>query len=168
MAASERPYPVIMHGVPGHLSRAEANFLYDVSARLGPGQYAELGTYCGRSTVCIAGGMKDFSVEAHLITVDAYSGIAMTPEVLVPYSQRDPILVKQRFEDKGVGSYITQVIGLTSDVVHEFKDTEFNFIFIDANHSYKAAKADFEQWGLLVKSGGEIAFHDTMAIVRKP
>ncbi len=189
MAANEPPYPKIMHGVPGHLSRREANYLYGVSAILGSGKYAELGTYCGRSTVCIAGGMKDAAVDAHLITVDAYSGLAMTPEVLVPYSQRDPILVKQRFEDKGVGEYITQVIGLTNDVVHDFKHTEFNFLFIDAAHSYAECRTDFENWSPLVKSGGEIAFHDanldsvnqvvvetgwerrdidTMAIVRKP
>ena len=100
--AEEPPYPKIMHGVPGHLSRKEANYLYEVPARLGSGQYAELGTYCGRSAICIAGGIKDSGVEAHLITVDSYSGIAMTPEVLVPFSQRDPILVKQLFKDKGV------------------------------------------------------------------
>ena len=80
-------------------------------------------------------------------------------------------------------------MGLTSDVVHDFKDMEFNFLFIDANHSYAGCKADFENWSPLVRSGGEIAFHDanldsvnqvvvetswerrdidTMAILRKP
>lgn len=33
-------------------------------------------------------------------------------------------------------------------------------VFIDADHSYKAVKADILAWGKVVKPGGIIAFHD--------
>ena len=33
-------------------------------------------------------------------------------------------------------------------------------MFIDADHSYKAAKQDFEMYSPLVKKGGIVGFHD--------
>jgi predicted O-methyltransferase YrrM len=35
-----------------------------------------------------------------------------------------------------------------------------DFLFIDGDHSYAGAKADFELYGPLVRKGGIIAFHD--------
>jgi cephalosporin hydroxylase len=36
----------------------------------------------------------------------------------------------------------------------------FDFLFIDADHSYAGVKADYEMYGPLVRPGGIIAFHD--------
>ena len=38
-----------------------------------------------------------------------------------------------------------------------------DFLFIDGDHSYAGAKADFELYSPLVRSGGLIAFHDILA-----
>jgi len=35
-----------------------------------------------------------------------------------------------------------------------------DFLFIDGDHSYEGARADFENYGPLVRTGGVIAFHD--------
>lgn len=149
-------YPKIMHGVGGHLTRKEANFLYDASQRLGPGMYAELGTFKGRSALCIAGGIRDNNVDAHLVTIDTFDARAMTHKT--HDSQEE---VQSLFEEKGVSSYITVIKGFTVPAAEQYLTTEFNFIFIDADHSYEACKADFEAWSPLLKSGGEIAFHDS-------
>ena len=37
---------------------------------------------------------------------------------------------------------------------------QVDFLFIDADHSYKGVKADYELYSPLVKKGGVIAFHD--------
>lgn len=37
---------------------------------------------------------------------------------------------------------------------------EFNFAFIDGDHSYEATKRDYEKFGSKVKPGGYIIFHD--------
>ena len=75
---AEKGYPKIMHGVSGHLSRTEANWLYDTANRVGPGLYAELGTYKGRSAVCMTGGMKEHGIPSHLVSVDSFDNRNMS------------------------------------------------------------------------------------------
>ncbi len=157
------PYPKIMRGVSGMLSRKEANWLYDISARIGAGLYVDLGTMHGRSAICIAGGMQDSGIEGHIITVDCYDGRGLKSRFR-KVKNRSVDTVRATIEEKGVSDYITVIHGLTADVAKDFMDKEFSFIFIDADHSYEGCKADFEAWSPLVKSGGEVAFHD----VNKP
>lgn len=38
----------------------------------------------------------------------------------------------------------------------------YDFVFIDGGHSYECAKADFLNYGPMVRSGGVIAFHDIL------
>ena len=40
--------------------------------------------------------------------------------------------------------------------------TDFDFVFIDGDHSYEGLKGDWEGWAPLVKSGGIIALHDSV------
>lgn len=162
MAAKEDrdpPYPKIMVGVPGHLHRREAKYLYDAPGRLGAGTYVELGTFHGRSTVCIGGGIKDSGVDAHLTTIDCY-------ELYVPSNTRGYIKDnlqknKDMFEEKGLKEYITALKAISAESVDLFEDESITLLFIDADHTYKGCKADFEAWLPKVKSGGEIAFHDS-------
>ena len=152
---AEKGYPKIMHGIGGHLSRIEANWLYDTPKRIGSGFYAELGTFRGRSAICLAGGMQEAGVTAVLHTVDAYDGRNMN-------SGRNFSIesVRASLEEKGVEEYVRLYEGLTVPTADLFKDAWFDFLFIDAAHSYEGCKADFEAWKHKVVSGGEIAFHD--------
>ena len=43
---------------------------------------------------------------------------------------------------------------------HCFEDGELDFVFIDGEHSYEAAKADIETWWPKVRSGGILMGHD--------
>ena len=49
--------------------------------------------------------------------------------------------------------------GTSQDVVHRF-DQPIDLLFIDADHSYEAVRADWELWGPKVRPGGIIACHD--------
>ena len=131
--------------------------LYDTPSRLGPGMYVELGCYKGGSAICIAKGIQDSGVGALLITVDAFDGHALNPKYAGTFSIET---VRASFDKEGVSSFIIPIQGLTADVAADYSNTEFNFLFIDADHEYAGCKADFEAWSPLVKSGGEIAFHD--------
>ncbi len=49
----------------------------------------------------------------------------------------------------------------TTEAALKYEDCQFRFVFIDADHSYEATKADFENWSPLVGDQGIIAFHDS-------
>ncbi len=38
----------------------------------------------------------------------------------------------------------------------------YDLIFIDADHSYDAARADWENYGRMLRAGGMVAFHDIL------
>jgi predicted O-methyltransferase YrrM len=40
----------------------------------------------------------------------------------------------------------------------------FDFVFIDGDHTYDAARADWEAWSALVAPGGIIALHDSVPV----
>jgi predicted O-methyltransferase YrrM len=41
-----------------------------------------------------------------------------------------------------------------------FEDGHFDFVFIDADHSYQAVKSDIRHWASKVRSGGWLGGHD--------
>lgn len=42
------------------------------------------------------------------------------------------------------------------------KEYPYDFIFIDADHSYEGVKSDWEHYRYLINKGGVIAFHDIL------
>jgi cephalosporin hydroxylase len=40
------------------------------------------------------------------------------------------------------------------------RHNQLDLLFIDGDHSYEGVKADFENYGPLVRAGGFVAFHD--------
>lgn len=46
------------------------------------------------------------------------------------------------------------------DAVDMFPDESFDWIYIDANHTYPKIKEDLKAWYLKIKKGGYICGHD--------
>jgi hypothetical protein len=57
--------------------------------------------------------------------------------------------------------------GLSANVVQNF-DLPIDFLFIDADHSYKAAKEDWKLWFPKVKKQGYVALHDSKLAPNSP
>ena len=146
-----------VNGIDGLTSKEVAEYMYKVASRLGPGHYIELGCLYGATALCIAAGIRDHNVDAHLTTVDMFDGYTLKSAYKGTFSEES---VRATFEENGVSEYITTIKGLTADAAIRFQDKELNFVFIDADHSYSGCKADFDAWSPMVRSGGEIAFHD--------
>lgn len=49
---------------------------------------------------------------------------------------------------------------LSADAVHALKHAQWDFAYIDADHSYAGAKADIEAYWPLISAGGCLAGHD--------
>ena len=47
-------------------------------------------------------------------------------------------------------------------------DLSIDFLFIDADHSYEAVKADWNGWSPKVRKGGYIALHDSKPAANSP
>ena len=52
----------------------------------------------------------------------------------------------------------------STQAVEIFKDNFFDFIYIDANHSYEEVKKDINNWFPKVKSGGILGGHDYLKL----
>jgi len=50
--------------------------------------------------------------------------------------------------------------GNSVDVAKTFKNGSLDFVFIDANHTYKSVKEDIEAWFPKVRKGGVVSGHD--------
>lgn len=48
----------------------------------------------------------------------------------------------------------------SDQAVHKFSDGSLDFVYIDANHSYKHVAQDLRLWAPKVKAGGMVAGHD--------
>ena len=70
-----------------------------------------------------------------------------------PQSEMDSLKleVANRFRDNDNVEILEEYSG---DSVHNFFDGHFNFIYIDANHSYEYIKSDLNNWWPKLKSGG--------------
>lgn len=56
-------------------------------------------------------------------------------------------------------SNVSEFIG-TSEAAAQFLHDDYDFIFLDAMHTYGDVKADIERWWPRVREGGTMAFHD--------
>jgi predicted O-methyltransferase YrrM len=45
---------------------------------------------------------------------------------------------------------------------------KLDYLFIDGDHTYAGVKRDFEMYSPLVRSGGQVAFHDIAEHTREP
>lgn len=112
----------------------------------------EVGTYEGSTTKAIAQ-----STNGHVHTIDVFHtgriGICY-PEVIARHYCR-------------YLHNVTIVKAASTDVASSFTEP-IDLLFIDANHSYEAVKADCSAWLPKVRLGGVIALHDCKFTDRMP
>jgi hypothetical protein len=95
----------------------------------------EIGTYLGVSSLFLA------HYAYHLTTID-----------VIP--RTEPVSLWNYF---GVSPKITYAVALDNKAKQEYlSGLDFDFAFIDGDHSYEGVKFDFE----LVERGGRVLFHD--------
>ena len=145
----------------GWLSDNEALGLYAVANRLGRNsKVVEIGSWQGKSTYCIAKGLKKGKVYAiDPFNADAGQDVASENEYQLKKGNDDLL---QNFKRNMQGLNVMEKIEIKKGYSYEFNNdfTDINFLFIDGDHSIKGCTSDFELYSPKIVTGGFIAFHD--------
>lgn len=133
-----------------------------------PGPYVEVGSYAGKSTVWLAYAAQDR--RTHVVAVDHHRG---SPEMQRGQENHDVAVEDPLTGDHDTLAHFRRTVraaGLEdavvtivapSLVVAAYWRHPVGLVFIDADHSYRGTKADYEAWAPHIVEGGVLAFHDT-------
>jgi predicted O-methyltransferase YrrM len=155
----------------GFMPVEEGLALYQTAAdyaRLGP--IAEVGTYCGKSTIYLAAAAS--AAGQLVVTVDHHHG---SEENQAGWEYHDVQLVdpatgrmdtlpffRATIAAAGLEEHVIAVIGSSADVSRLWR-TPLGMLFIDGGHSEANVVTDYEGWAPWVTQGGVLAFHDIFA-----
>ena len=145
-------------GINGWLTRREARFLFS-AARAVPagGTIVEIGSFFGRSTVCLARGAR-CGAGARVLAIDPQFG-SPKHEHLLGCADPEPWLLAN-LERAGVADLVT-THRLTSVAAAATIPGPIDLLFIDGSHEYADVRADFAHWFPKLRAGGTLAFHDS-------
>lgn len=139
------------HGVAS-LQFDEAALLYRLARDAERGPFVEIGRFKGGSTVVFASALPDgvelWSYDLHVALRPDMPGDALDAELLDALTRYD-------LEQK-----VHLVVADSRKVAFPADDIEL--LFVDGDHSYEGAKADYERWSALVRPGGHLLFHDAV------
>ncbi len=137
-ARALRPVPVSL-GIPDsllHDCKCVSNRTALISKLTANGRVAELGTFKGEFAKQIL--MRSSPIELHLVDIDFSK--------LSPQIASDPGVVRH--------------LGFTKDVLTKFEDEYFDWIYVDADHSYEGTLRDAKLGAPKIRSGGFLVFND--------
>ena len=121
------------------------------------GVIVEIGSFKGKSTVCLAkGSSAGARVEVHAI--DPHVGTLEQRLSLGGGSSLDDL--RRNVKTAGVDHLVVPIV-MRSEVVGREWRKPISFLWIDGDHSYAAARRDFELFLPWVVEGSTIAFHDS-------
>lgn len=128
-----------------------------------PSTLVEIGTACGGNLFLLC---RVAAADALVISVDLPGGVygGGYPAWRIPIYRQFP-LPRQRLRLIRGDSHHVRTVEKVKNVLG---GRSVDFLFIDGDHSYQGAKADFNLYAPLVRDGGLIAFHDIHEIQQQP
>ena len=152
----------------GFMPADEGLALYETAASYaGVGPIAEVGTYCGKSTIYLAAAAS--ATGQLVVTVDHHRG---SEEIQPGWEHHDPELVdpvtgrmdslpffRAALTGAGLEASVVAVIGTSADVARLWR-APLGMLFIDGGHSEASVVTDYEGWAPRVAPGGALAIHD--------
>jgi predicted O-methyltransferase YrrM len=139
------------HGVAS-LQIDEAALLYRLGRNATTGPVVEIGRFKGGSTLIFASAMREL---VELWSYDFH--VALRSDM--PGEQLDAEL-RAALERYGLAHKVHLLVADSRTADPPARPIEV--LFIDGDHSYEGAKADFERWGAFVSYGGHLLVHDAV------
>jgi beta-1,4-mannosyl-glycoprotein beta-1,4-N-acetylglucosaminyltransferase len=147
-----KPLPHYHDMVEGWFSKDDIEFYKCVVDQFdSPSHFVEVGSYKGKSTVCLAVEILNQNKDIKIDCVDIWE-----PNLMY----KDLTLQEFMYNIAPVKDIITPIKMTSEDAAKCYADQSIDFVFIDADHSYEAVKKDIMLWWPKVKKGGVIAGHD--------
>jgi MMP 1-O-methyltransferase len=144
----------------GYLSEREGKFLMAAAALIPAGGInVEIGSFQGRSTICIARVCNHYDL-GNVIAIDPHTSPAPTDPDLrgKPSTYED---FRENLQNAGV-SDIVEIKKDFSSVVGKHWTEPIRFLWIDGDHTYTGAKLDVDTFRPFLVPGGVIAMHDVL------
>ncbi len=141
----------LSHGIAS-LQIDEAGLLFRLARDLGPQPIVEIGRFKGGSTLLLASAMHP---DAELWSYDLH--VALRPDM--PGWQLDAEL-RTALDRYGLTDRVHLVVGDSRTA--EPPPRPAGLVFVDGDHTYEGARADFERWREHVAPGGHLLFHDAV------
>ena len=152
----------------GFMPPGEGLALYETAAAYAHrGPVAEIGSYCGKSTIYLAAAARQAGQV--VITVDHHRG---SEENQPGWEYHDPELVdpavgqldtlphfRAALAAAGLEEHVIAIVGRSAAVAALWR-APLGMLFIDGGHTDAAAVADYEGWAPRVAPGGALAIHD--------
>jgi hypothetical protein len=152
--------------VPGYLLENEAKFLGVLAAIIpAAGAIVEIGSYRGRSTVMLAKVAAHYGV-GPIVAIDPHnSPILVNPDGSNSKSSYEDFLHSIR--QAGIEQYVEPHLAYSTDVSATW-NRPIRLLWIDGDHSYSGANADFAGFLPYVNPNGVIALHDALSNFEGP
>jgi predicted O-methyltransferase YrrM len=133
--------------VPGWLTDEEGEALYELARSCtGKGVIVEIGSWKGKSTVCLGVGSQD--------------GGGVPVYAIDPHADYRFGDFKTNVERARIAELVRPIASLSQSAADDF-DEPIELLFVDGSHEYDLVLEDFEKWVPKVVDGGWVAFHDT-------
>ena len=155
--------------IKGFLADDEAAALATAAAeasRRGP--VLEIGSYCGKSTVCMGLAMSDsghvlYALDHHRGSEEHQPGEFFHDPELADGDGVDTFREFRRNIDRaGLVDLVVPVVA-SSELASRNWSTPLAMVFIDGGHSLDAALTDYRCWAGHILRGGVLAIHDVYA-----
>lgn len=148
--------------VPGFLLESEARFLGLVAASLNVnGGIVEIGSFKGKSTVMLAKICQRYGL-APIVAIDPHNfnnAELQNRKTSTDSTTYDEFLAN--LKGAGVFDFVEPHRMYSGDVARSWREP-IRLLWIDGDHSYKGAKADFDAFLPHLVPGGVVAFHDAL------
>jgi len=124
-------------------------------------RFAEVGVWKGDSLSYLASKVKNRK-DAEVYGIDIFEdnyNFKKQPNLYkqIPFIYNE---YQSTLKRHGVLNFVKTIKSLSWDAASLFNNNYFDFVFIDADHSYQSVKKDIVSWLPKVRSGGILAGHD--------
>lgn len=145
--------------IQGYLTPVEARALYRF-ARQTPDNAAivEIGSWKGRSTYCLAKGLRSGRVYA----IDPFDMSGDAPSEALYQEEAGAIPLLEQFRTNMRRLHVADKVEPRPGRSEDYRDAfgAIDLLFIDGDHSIEACRRDFTGYAPHVKRGGCVLFHD--------